>query len=223
MSFSGELLDQEDTAQPIMNPQETHCEEFGIVYLYDPIPLDKVSLDDLKKSFPQVAQQPGQEIFLDAPERDQRARILSARMDYVDQKTTNTLSELTTEPLEQILRALPSPKIKSIGISLDLRYKLVDVTDAAAFTTRHFLKDAAQLQEKLGANIFASSQRFTYGELVKYYDVTVGPAAMTGAVFTINLYSHLSIELIDPDRIYQETVVSKEAAIVEVQRIQTLL
>lgn len=199
--------------------------QIGVVLLYDPVPLDKVSLDRLKTHFPSVTSYlPEQEaVTAESTEEKRWAQIFTTRTEFVDQNEGTAFSAAAIEPLNILLGALPPLRIRSFGINLHVRGTVEGFQVAGEFLTKTFVKGVDQLQEKLKAKIIATAQRFTYGETSKYYDVRVTPETLDGPVVHVQLHRHVEGEIADAARLFSETSSEFDAGVKELERLVQLL
>lgn len=195
----------------------------AIVYLYDPVPLEKVSLDALKVCFERVVALPDLEaIHAEAPQARAKVQILTARTEYTDESGAE-FDKTDLAPIQTILKAMPPFNLKAYGINLHLRLIPSGYTMAGAYTTDNYLANSKALEAKLGGKILASGHRFLYGEMAKYFDVRLTPVKLDGELLHLQLHMHKDLHLTDAERILQETHVGHGEAVKELARLEELL
>jgi len=199
--------------------------QIGVIYLYDPIPLEKVSLDQLKAHFPSVASYLPESEVLTAESTEAKiwAQIFSARTEFVEQNEATEYSASSLDPIRALISALPPLRVRSFGINFDIKGTVDGYHDAGEFVTKTFIKDVDKLQEKLGAKLIASAQRFTYGEPSRYYDVRVTPEEVQSPVVHVQLHRHVEGEIADANRLFDQTKSGFEDGFKEFNRIVELL
>jgi hypothetical protein len=200
-------------------------EQIGVVFLYDPVPVDKIQLDLLKTFFPSVTSYlPDQEVVTaESSETETWAQIYSARTEFIDQNEASGFSTDRLEPIKVLLSALPPLRVKSFGVNLNIKGTVEGYDVAGAFVTQTFVKDLEQLERKLGAKVFASAQRFTYGELSRYYDVRVSPETLQSPIVYVQLHRHIEGEIADANRLFEQTKSAFEEGLKELDRVTDLL
>lgn len=206
-----------------MNIRSREPFQSTVALLYDPIPLDKITLDGLKKDFPKIQSLVEDEfLYIESAETKTRAHIFSARLDYLSRAEAD-FSENQLRLLSSVLSAMPPLRVKGIGVNLHVRCSIEGVSDAGIFTTKRYLRDAEELEKRLGSKIIASAQRITYGEPSAYYDLRVTPKDLGGELLQVHLRKHRNLELTDPDRIVEESLAGFNQANRELARLLDLL
>jgi hypothetical protein len=197
----------------------------GVVFIYDPIPMAKISLDALKTAFPKVTSfVPEDEMLLvESPDQKVWAQVFSARLEYANQIDSKDFSDDELHALKPLLTGLPPIKVKSFGVSLHIAGRVDGFELAGAYLTKTLLKDHEVLEKKLGAKIIASAQRFTYGEPTNYYDVRFSPADLRGPTLNIHFHGHRDVEIVDAERILSEVKSSFDACRAELDRLIDLV
>jgi hypothetical protein len=204
---------------------EQSKQQLGVVFLYDPIPLEKVGLDDLKTCFPTVTSFLPQDevVTAESPDTKTWAQIFSARTEFVDHNEEKPFSPDELAPIKALLSALPPLQVKSFGVNLHIKGKVQGYELAGPYVTETFMRDSKHLEKKLGAPIIASAQRFTYGELARYYDIRVTPAELRGPFLHVQLHRHIQLEIAQPDRLLEQTKLALTDGIAELARVTDLL
>ena len=195
----------------------------AVVYLYDPIPLDKVLLDTLKLHFPRVVAIPDQEVILaESPDLKVTTQIQTARIEYTDQSGTD-FDATNLKLLANLLNIMPPFNLKAYGINLHLRAKVSGYALAGAYAKEAFLADWKTLEGKLGQKIIGSAHRFLYGELTKYFDVRITPVELDGELLHFQVHMHKELHLTDWERILDETLAGQAETVKELARLEELL
>jgi hypothetical protein len=198
-------------------------QQASLVYLYDPIPLEKVSLDTLKAQFSRVVAVPDLEVIVaESIERKLKAQIQTARLEYTDESGGEFLPK-QLEPIPILLRALPPLNIKAFGMNLHVRAVMEGYNDAGAYSMESFLANAKKLEEKLKSKLLSSSERFIYGEPTNFFDLRITPVELGGEWLHLQLHRHKDLHLTDSERIYQETMTVHAETIKELARLEQIL
>jgi hypothetical protein len=200
-------------------------EQMGVVLLYDPVPLEKVSLDQLKTHFPSVTSYLPEEEALTAESNEKKrwVQIFSARTEFVDQNDATEFSADALDPIKILLSAMPPLRVKAFGVNFHLKGTVEGYLVAGDFVTSAFVKDLERLETKLGAKIIASAQRFTYGAPARYYDVRVTPETLQGSGLHVQLHRHVEGEIADPGRLFEQLKFAFDEGIKELDRIVDIL
>src|SRR5579863_1089356 len=204
---------------------EQSRQQVGVVFLYDPLPLEKVSLDLLKADFPTVTSfLPDEEILTaESTEKKVWAQIFSSRTEFVDQNVGGEFSLADLKLVERLLSALPPLQVKSFGVNLHVRGTAEGYEVAGRYVTENFLKSPDALEEKLGAKIIASAQRFSYGDVAKYYDVRITPEELSGPLLHLQMHRHVDLQVSESQRLFEATEAAFSESLIELGRIIKLL
>ncbi len=206
-----------------MNFSQRKPFQTAVVYLYDPIPLEKVALDSLKLRFPRVVFVPEQELIIaESPEQKTKTQILTARLEFTDDSGTE-FSRTDLSVIGNLLQAMPPLNVKAYGVNLLLRVVIADYENAGLYTTERFLSEFKSLEQNLGARIIASAHRLFYGEPANYFDLRLTPLEIIGEWLHLQLHRHKDIHLTDSERILQETVTGHRETIEELARLERIL
>jgi hypothetical protein len=207
-----------------MNLTKTEPVQAVLVYLYDPIPLDRIGLDGLKGLFGSVTFAADQGMVLaESGDNKTRVQIQSARLEFVVQQVESFGKSDLEGLIPGMLRALPLMGVKSFGINLHVRCTVADVKDGGLMLSSKFLAGGTELEGKLKAKIIASAHRFSYGEPTAYFDVRLTPEAIGGEWIHIVLHRHRDESLTDTDRVLEETVREHDQTTVELHKLLELL
>jgi len=194
-----------------------------LVYIYNPIPVEKVSIDLLKKGFPTVVNISEQGLLLaESPEKKTKVQIGTTRLEY----TNNSEEEFSTSVLGllgDVLGAMPPVDIKAVGANLHIRAVPKDCSNASAYTTEAFLANAKELEEKLGAPLIHTACRIMYGQPSNFFDLRVTPLEIQSEWLHVQLHYHLQENLADTERIVEQTHACLEQAIRELDRLKGII
>ena len=195
----------------------------GIVYLYDPVPLDRVQLDILKECFSKVVSMSDEQMIL-AQHSDPRmsVEIQIARLMY-NNESAKEFAERNFQSVKDILRAMPPIHVRAFGVNLHLRVVMPGFESAGTYSTQSFLANHKKLEEKLDAEIIGSAHRFVYGNAANYFELRLTPLELGSEWLHLQLHMHKELHLTDSDRIYEETIAANNRAIHELGRLEKIL
>src|SRR3974390_1802835 len=190
-----------------------------VAYLYDPIPLEKVGLDQLKKIFPNIqAETSSQFIFGESSEQNLRLQMLTARLDLIYEGETG-FSQQGEAVLTTLLDAAPPINLRGLGVTIFRRVLIEhNEKDAGIYTSKYFLSNFAEREKALAANIIAGMHRITYGEAASYFDFRISPQGIGSEKVQLQLRKHKDVDLRDRDKIIKETLDGEIAARTEFDR-----
>jgi hypothetical protein len=205
-----------------MKTSTTEQHQLGLAYLYDPIVLTDVRLDNVKEDFPNVDSD-AECVFLESPPKKLQVQVFSARLDYQDENVTIGVSARDLASLKTLLKAMPQVKIKALGVTIFSRSTLSNDADAGLYVVRNLFLQPGELENKLGAKLLAGSQRFAYGEEERFFDLRITPDQIGGKLLHMHFHRFEHKSLTDRDRIFEETVTAQEDALREFARVIELL
>jgi hypothetical protein len=198
--------------------------QYALVFLYDPIPLEKVSLDLLKSQFSDGAAYSADEkvVVGGSTEEGRRVQIQTARLEYTKDNPESFVANLTA-PIETVLGALPPLAIKALGINLFLRGVGKGVEPPTVASSLMLFGEVDTVQRKLSGKLIATAQRVLYGDSKEYFDLRVTPLGLAENTLQIQLHKHKDLDISDTKRILQETAEAHRQTIVELARLQEIL
>jgi len=194
-----------------------------LIYIYNPIPVEKVSIDLLKKEFPTVVSISEQGLLLaESPEKKIKVQIGVTRLEY----SNNSEEEFSTSALDlldDVMGAMPPVDIKAVGANLHIRVIPKDFSNASAYTTEAFLANAKELEEKLGAPLIHTASRIIYGQPSDFFDLRITPLEIQSEWLHIQLHHHVQETLADSERIITESKTCLEQTIRELDRLKSIV
>lgn len=193
------------------------------VYIYDPIPLEKISIDHLKKTFPSVVSFSEAGVLIaESPEKKTRVQVGVTRLEYSN-SSEDDFSSSSLDQLGDAMGAMPPVNVKALGANLHIRATLKDFPNASAYTTQFFLANAASLQEKLGSQVIHTACRIMYGQPSSFFDLRVTPLEIQSEWLHVQLHYHVEKNLADSERIVAESLACLEETIRELDRLKDIV
>ena len=189
-----------------MNIAEKKYKDFAIVYMYDPINLEKTNLDKLKeKLFPRIFSDSESNLcLLEDTQRKLRVQLQSTRLEYIDNNETE-FTKRDIDSLTILLDALPQMSIRALGLNFSIEIKVTDYIHAGEYIRDTFLKDTAQLENKFDQKIICASTRMILGAPGDHLDVRITPSDITSDKILCQVHYHKEAHIVDPSKVFNDT------------------
>lgn len=177
-----------------------------IVCIFDPLPLDKVRVDQIRQEnlFEVVASLEGNAIFLASPSKNIEISVQLTRLEYIDANDA-PFDKRNIEIYEKALKVLPPLRIKAMGVNLNYALTLEGNIIAAEYIRDKFLKENEALQDKIGSPIIGSSTRIFYGEPTDHFDIRIYPLDLISKEIGITIHKHKDKDIANQDLLIKET------------------
>ena len=197
---------------------------FTIIILFDPVAIEKVSIDKIKSStlFNFTAGFGSEIIVLKSNKSPVEAEFHTTKLEYVDRNTVE-FEKRSLEELGKLLKSLPDISVKAIGINLFLTIKIGGEKTTAEYIRDTFLKDTQKLEKKLGKTIIQNSTRIFYGSPNDYYDLRLTPISFSEPDLGVQLHYHKDIHIIDTDKLIKMIKEFFEKTLQELGKVTNIL
>ena len=182
-------------------------QHFSIVLLNDPVPLDKVSVDNIRKNgvFEVVTSLGNEALLLESPIKKIKANFQIIRLEFTDENSSD-FDKRTFSDFESLLNLLPPLMVKAVGVNLFARLDFADNFDVSQLISDSFLKDREKFEAKLKSKVISTSVRVFYGESTNdHYDLRLTPVDLKASKLYIQLHRHKDIVITDQIRQIAET------------------
>lgn len=173
-------------------------QNFIVVTIFDPVPLETVSIDNIKSqtAFDSIAYIEKEAVMLKDNKGHIESSFQSTRLSFVDKNTTE-FPKREIIKLINLLKSLPTLSVRALGVNLFLSIKIGDGKNAAEFIREAFLSERINIRKTFQNSIISNSTRIFYGEPEKYYDLRLTPLNFTGPELSIQLHNHYDKHIVD--------------------------
>jgi hypothetical protein len=197
-------------------------QELAVVYLYDPVPLDKFALDPVRAQTPfsGVLTFP-EAILLFSPEKRIKAQVQTGRLEYTDESERG-FEARELSPLKQLWKVLPLLSVKAYGVNVHVRIR-IEGCRAGAFVRDKFLCPVAGFETRLGKPIIGSATRIMYGQTDEFFDVRLTPLDVDTDWLYMQLHYHKAISITDTERVVAETDAALGSTLQELLRLEAII
>jgi len=178
-------------------------QDMVIVLLYDPKPLEDVSIDAIRNqtSFDVISYIAEQGVIpFKSTKTAVQGSFQTTRLEFIDKNRT-PFEHRDTKVFKNLLNSLPRLSVKAIGINLFLNIKLEESRNAGQYIRDNFLKNGSTFEEKLGSPIFANSIRLFYGKMDNHFDLRLTPLQLEGDELNMQLHYHRDIHIVDTQKL----------------------
>jgi len=192
----------------------------NIIYLYDMFPLEKISLDEIKKTVevPEVIYNKAlNTIIAGDTENKWHASIQSTKLEYAD-NNSYSFKDRKIDKLYKLL-SIVQFAIKAYGVNLRVQGGIDNSQTAGEYIRDNFLQNREKFEKKFNGDVFAYSTRVFLGKPENYRDLRFFPVTLQGNSIQIDYHLHKDIAIVDSDKLIKDTKDAVEFSIADFRKI----